>query len=317
MSEVSVRIFLAGSHEHAWRCATDDPALVVLRDALACNAHPRYAAGSPLVRVLIPDGPGQRERALAFLRTSLVAVEIAPPLVDLLPTVHTARSAAAGPVAGDRVERPNAVVLPGFLTQGDRDNIFAYLLENEPAFTASGVRSAAGSADDDYDYRKSKVLQEFGPFREPFLQAVRRAMGEILPALSIEPPPDPRYELQVTAHNHLDYFKVHRDNCSETVRTRCVSWVWYLHRDPRPFTGGELVLYDTVYGAKGPRRAEGFRVVEPADNTLVAFPSDCWHQVRAIRCPSQAFADSRFTVNGWLRDPRRATTGEAEGSAVG
>jgi SM-20-related protein len=27
------------------------------------------------------------------------------------------------------------------------------------------------------------------------------------------------------------------------------------------------------------------------------------HEVQAVHCPSRAFADSRFTLNGWIRQP--------------
>ena len=305
MSTVTVRIFLAGSHTHGWRCAADHPSVGLVLDALSANAHPEYHRQRPLIRLVVPTDDGG-ERALCFLRQSLVAVELDPPLVDRLPTVHTARAAAAGAPTADRVERPRAVVLPGFLGEADRDAILDELVARESAFTPAQVISAERSASDDYDYRRARVLQDTGWLREPFLAAVRDAMSRILGPLGIEPPARTDWEFQITAHNHLDYFKVHRDNASEGLRGRLVSWVWYLHRQPRPFEGGELVLFDTVVDADGNvRKGEGFRMIEPADNTLVAFPSDCWHLVRAVRCPGGAFADSRFTVNGWLRDPDR------------
>ena len=308
MAEVSVRVFLVGGHVHGWRCDQADPSIRLLMDALAANAdpHPHLQRARPLLRLIVPNGEGG-ERALVFLRSALVAVELDPPLIEELPTVHSARAAVAPatPGAAERVERPKAVVLPNFLSAADRDEIYRLLLEREGDFSASQVISGDASKSDDYDYRKSRVLRNLDPFRDPFLAAVRHAMPRIVDALGLLMPADPGWELQVTAHNHLDYFKTHRDNKNPEVRTRLVSWVWYLHAQPRPFTGGELVLFDTITGPAGDRRGEGFRSIEPADNTLVAFPSDCWHLVRTVRCPSRAFADSRFTVNGWLRDPAR------------
>lgn len=315
MTTVEVRVVLAGGVERSWRCPTDDPSVKLLMDALATNAHPQAGRDRPLVRLVIPGETG--ERALVFLRTSLVAVEIEPPLVEVMPTVHTARASAApaGPTVDERVERPRAAVFPDFLSPEDRDEVLRYLLEHEREFVASGVQSADESRDDDYDYRRSRVLMDFGPLRAPFLAAIRATMPHALRALDLEMPEDPRYELQVTAHNHLDYFKVHRDNTNPAVRERLVSWVWYLHRHPRPFRGGELVLFDSLVGPSGARQGSGFRLFEPADNTLIVFPSACYHLVRTIHCPTRAFADSRFTVNGWLRDPARTTARIGEGTA--
>lgn len=310
MTTVAVRVFLAGSHVHAWRCPADHPSVQLVLDALSANAHPSYHAERPLIRLIVPNDEGG-ERALCFLRQSLVAVELDPPLVDRLPTLHTARATAArsaepGSTPTERVERPRAVVLPGFLSDDDRAEIFGELVAREADFSPAQVVSAPKSRSDDYDYRRARVLQDTAWLRAPFLAAVRDAMPRILGGLDVPMPEEPDWEFQITAHNHLDYFKVHRDNASVALRGRLVSWVWYLHRQPRPFEGGELVLFDSVVGADGQsRKGEGFRMIEPADNTLVAFPSDCWHLVRTVRCASGAFGDSRFTVNGWLRDPAR------------
>lgn len=106
----------------------------------------------------------------------------------------------------------------------------------------------------------------------------------------------------MTAHGHLDRFKAHTDNASLGLRSRRVSLVWYLHRQPRPFDGGDLIVFDSIVDGKRRIRGDQFIVVEPADNTLVAFLSHSHHQVRAVHCPQATFAESRFTVNTWLRD---------------
>jgi SM-20-related protein len=33
----------------------------------------------------------------------------------------------------------------------------------------------------------------------------------------------------------------------------------------------------------------------------VLFPSQYLHEVLPVRCPSHQFVDSRFTLNGWVR----------------
>jgi Rps23 Pro-64 3,4-dihydroxylase Tpa1-like proline 4-hydroxylase len=59
-----------------------------------------------------------------------------------------------------------------------------------------------------------------------------------------------------------------------------------LHSEPRSFSGGELTI-----------RSSG---VQPQGDTLVLFPSCSVHEVLPVRVPSGAFADSRFTVTGWI-----------------
>ena len=40
--------------------------------------------------------------------------------------------------------------------------------------------------------------------------------------------------------------------------------------------------------------------IEPAHDSLLAFPSSARHEVETIACPGGAFADSRFALNIWL-----------------
>jgi SM-20-related protein len=48
--------------------------------------------------------------------------------------------------------------------------------------------------------------------------------------------------------------------------------------------------------------AETYTDVEPHNNSILFFPSYVLHEVLPIRCPSGAFADGRFTLNGWVLD---------------
>ena len=40
---------------------------------------------------------------------------------------------------------------------------------------------------------------------------------------------------------------------------------------------------------------------DAGNNSIVFFNSRCRHEVMPVICPSQAFENSRFTVNGWIR----------------
>jgi len=311
MDLVHIRVYLAGSHSHAWRCPADHPSVRIVMNALSANGLPEFGQheGGNLVRLVVPHEDGTGERALVFLRQALVAVETEPPLVDELPTVHSARQAwlaRRGKTSG-AVTRPGHVVLPGFLPQQARDELFDWLLAHEQDFLASSVRSSAAAASDDYDFRTSRVSMNLGPWRKVFEDRLATVLPEICEHLGIEVPDNPRLELQLTQHGHLDHFKAHTDNATGDLRQRRVSLVYYLHRQPRPFQGGELVLYDRVDHDDGTRRqGEGFRVIQPEDNHLVAFDSGFHHQVRTVRCPDGDFGDGRITVNGWLRDLDRA-----------
>ena len=98
-----------------------------------------------------------------------------------------------------------------------------------------------------------------------------------------------RTEMQITIHTDGDFYRVHRDDQGDDVAARTLSYLYYLHRTPKAFEGGELILY-------GDERVE----LEAIHNSLVVFPSHIEHEVLPVRVPSHELTDARFTVNGWL-----------------
>jgi predicted 2-oxoglutarate/Fe(II)-dependent dioxygenase YbiX len=79
-----------------------------------------------------------------------------------------------------------------------------------------------------------------------------------------------------------------------------LTFVLMLHREPKAFSGGELL----VHGARLRRgrwvRADEHRSVDVRPGRLVAFPSRYAHEVARVECRSRALADGLFTLTGWL-----------------
>lgn len=127
-------------------------------------------------------------------------------------------------------------------------------------------------------------------------------LDAVLPRLGIAPFSVASVEAQVTIHGNHHFYNAHRDDepdPNSPVFARTVSYVYYLHRRPRAFSGGELRLYDSdpVVGSFDPG---GFSQVEPANNTLILFPSWAYHEVRPVTLASTDPFDGRITVNGWV-----------------
>ena len=87
----------------------------------------------------------------------------------------------------------------------------------------------------------------------------------------------------------------------QTFLSRHLTFVYFLHREPRQFEGGELRIHDAHLEA-GRYVSEGsYQTVVPQQNQIVFFPCELLHEITPVNCPSGQFADSRFTLNGWLR----------------
>lgn len=112
--------------------------------------------------------------------------------------------------------------------------------------------------------------------------------------------PVSRIEAQLTAHRHNNYYKIHTDNGCEQTKHRKLTFVYYFYEEPKAFTGGDLIVYDTRYEGGRSRRCGGALSREPINNSLVFFLSSYLHEVTPVLSPSAIFGSSRFTVNGWL-----------------
>jgi SM-20-related protein len=146
-------------------------------------------------------------------------------------------------------------------------------------------------------YRKAKVLYRLPVFQEFFVNRVYAKLPQIFEFLGIAPFQPSEIEVQLTASNDGDFFKEHTDTGNDETRDRTITYVYYFWREPKNFDCGYLKMWDSkLDGSKG-----GFcEEIKPQNNTLIVFPSRCWHEVAPI-LGSGDFADSRFTVNGWIR----------------
>ena len=75
-------------------------------------------------------------------------------------------------------------------------------------------------------------------------------------------------------------------------RDRLLSFSYYFHRQPRRFSGGELLLHD--------EGAATFTRIEPLHNSIVLFPAGCVHQITPVDSHNR-FADARFALHGGLQ----------------
>ncbi len=115
-----------------------------------------------------------------------------------------------------------------------------------------------------------------------------------------------RYLIEMSMRVYLDsgFYRPHSDNYSKTHRQRKLSFVYFLHREPRRFSGGDLLLHDTDTDAKTycPKR---FSRIVPLRNSIVFFPCGYLHQVTPVQCGTDDFGDGRWAVNGHVWSPDR------------
>ena len=136
---------------------------------------------------------------------------------------------------------------------------------------------------------------------------VRSLVPEILARLRMDGIGRTSIEMSMRVYLDGGFYRAHRDNRSERTRQRKLSFVYFLHREPRRFSGGDLLLHDTDTDAGACSPGKFSRIV-PLRNSIVFFPCDYWHQVTPVQCGTDDFGDGRWVVNGHVRSSDREAT---------
>lgn len=113
---------------------------------------------------------------------------------------------------------------------------------------------------------------------------------------------DDRVEAEVVAHLGGGCFGAHTDDGYGHQR-RLLSCVYYLHRRPRGFSGGDLLLHD-LPGLDGANEPVSFTRILPDDNSAVFFAADVRHEVLPVTSDRTDPLDGRVSVNLWFHGTR-------------
>ena len=188
-------------------------------------------------------------------------------------------------------------MIDDFLSGLEHDDLLTHALGARTQFQGGSAYEAGG------DERLSSV-DLAGTFHGRLLESrllvwfpmIARALGLRMFALA-------PFEARLTAATDGYRSKLQWGEMPELPRV--LTCLYFLHREPRGFAGGELLFYDRVEDGGVRGAGERAAAVAPVANRLVVFPGEECHEVLPVRCPSGEFADSRFAVTTWLRSATR------------
>jgi SM-20-related protein len=290
IATVEVEVTLKGGINYASVLPTTSPILHDLYVSLAANHMP--GSQRPAVMMQLPIDGGRA--ACSFMSDSLISLITRPPIL-----VQSNLSQAAQGPGVSSAGAPPFTLIEDFLTPDENKQLLEYALENEEKFEASKTTTKKEN------YRKSKVLFSIkdSKWRDLFMARLKLHLPHITATLNTPGFRIGESEIQLTASNDGEFFKAHADagNKGEPTAGREVTFVYYLHGSPKGYSGGDLLFYPDGPGNPDFDKGRGVKAITPKNNSLISFASNRWHEVDMVRCPSGKFADSRFTVNGWLR----------------
>jgi SM-20-related protein len=286
-TEVEVTLLLSGGQSYTLTIAPNNPLLQQLFAVLMETPQ----RSQRLFQIPIKQG----RAVLAFPSDRLVGIVTEPPIViQSPPKAAVAKPNPIGVLSADPLVS-QYVQIENFLTPEEHQRLLDYTLQHEADFVSTQTSTKATN------YRESLVLYAFPEFANLISQRVQQVVPELVSKFGLTPFQISQIEAQLTAHNHGNFYKIHNDNGSQETATRELTYVYYFYREPKAFSGGELVIYDSKVENNFYVKADTSKTVQPLNNSIVFFLSRYLHEVLPVHCPSQQFADSRFTINGWVR----------------
>jgi Rps23 Pro-64 3,4-dihydroxylase Tpa1-like proline 4-hydroxylase len=281
--DIKVTLLLTGGHQYTLYLKPDDPLLHSLMTTIMTRAQKQETVFSYLFQVSIEGG----RATLSFPSEHLVGLITEPP-------VYWQQNEPAKPQIPAILES-EYVQIDNFLTVEEHQRLLNYVFQRESAFVPTSTSTG------DLDYRRSMILHSFPEFSQLVVNRIQAILPDVFRKLNLSSFPIAEIEAQLTSHNDGNYYKVHNDNGSPDTATREFTYVYYFHQEPKAFSGGELLIYDSKIENNFYVKADSYKRVEPRNNSIVFFLSRYLHEVLPVSCPSKAFADSRFTINGWVR----------------
>lgn len=304
---IAVQLHLDGGQVIQLRLREDAPELITLFQILASRGNENVQPMEQFLQLPLESG----KAACSFNSRQLVSVITEPPVIVRLdvpaaPPGGTADKLAAGaseqknsgPEARPTtiIRTPRYVKVDNFLSPDEYQDMLSYALEHETEFESGTVEGKASP------HRQNRVIMGFA--ETPQSRLLQNRLLTWFPYLARELELDlfpVRYvESQLTASNDGHYYRLHCDAGAEKTDFRVLTCVYYFFRQPRPFSGGGLRLYDDLECDGRRQPTDSYREFEPVSNRLLVFRSTAYHELMRIRCPSRLFSDSRFAVTNWI-----------------
>ncbi len=279
--KLAVTLLFAGGHQRCIKLDAADATLSSLLEVVAKKGDEK--AKATVFNLQMENGEG----SLFFPASELIALSVSPAIsIDFQIENKTISFSTA--------------TKENYFSSEIVTALLKYVEEHSTEFKPSKVIHTSKLIDVRRKERRSLVLSNLGDFETMFCERILSELSATLEALQIPPFPISEIEMQITAHNDGHYFKRHYDS-GPTVSSRIVTFVYYFYNEPRAFDGGLLRLFNGTLENEIYSCGEVAVDLNPMNNTMVFFPSACFHEVLPVKCLSGKFRDSRFTVNGCIR----------------
>ncbi|MEM7132593.1 MAG: 2OG-Fe(II) oxygenase [Chloroflexota bacterium] len=193
------------------------------------------------------------------------------------------------------------IVMPNFLTEEQRSTLFTSAIQQQSFFeiaTKQRFNKETGEieSNEDLTLRKQKTLHMNKGHQAMFTERIGQLLPMLFARLHIQPFSVKKISMNIAVTHNSGFSVAHLDDLDGHYK---ISYAYYFFKEPKAFTGGDFQLYDTNTTSDG-AISERYTRIACRNNTIVFFPSNCFHQVTMVSSNSTAFDEGRFAVAGHL-----------------
>ena len=197
-------------------------------------------------------------------------------------------------------------IIPEFLPPEEHQTLLDFALSNQTNYSLGKVcLDNATTETYDPDVKRSldltgAALAEIRKWYKPRVFASVEALSGMVEFRSFAA--ETKISMKLKAYGEEDMYMCHRDGQGEGTGHHNLTTVYHFFKQPRAFTGGDLLLFDTNLDEEKP--TPSYTRIPIQDNALIVFPSKYYHQVLPVRDTGHRFENSRFAVTAWLHNDR-------------
>ncbi|MCT7981143.1 hypothetical protein [Laspinema olomoucense] len=277
---IQVIVMMTGGHQYELSLTADAPLLQELFQALSNRGKNR---GKDVFKI-----PNEEDGSCLYIpRDAIAAIATVPPIsVQSLNLQPLSRQPEPTPQQPQQLIESTVVQLDNFLKPTEYQQLMETIFPQEGT-ASSGIQLPSP--------------QSFAPLREVLLHRVQMMLPDVLIQLGLEGFPLTEMEAQEIPTHAIEGQSISTDGNSPETALRVVNFCYFFYQTPKPFTGGELLVYDSQLLNNQVSVAQSYKTVEPRQNSIVFFLTSNAYEVLWMYPNSPAFRDRCFRFQGWMR----------------
>ncbi len=277
---VQVIVMMTGGHQYELSLTADAPLLQELFQALSNRGK---NGGKEVFKI-----PNEEDGSCLYIpRDAIAAIATVPPIpLQSLNLQPPSPQPEPTPPHPQKLIESSIVQLDNFLKPAEYQQLIETIFPQE-ATASSGIQLP--------------TPQSFAPSREVLLHRVQMMLPDVLIQLGLEGFPLTEMEAEEIPNHATEGQEISTDGNSPETDLRVLNFCYFFYQTPKPFTGGEVRVYDSQIVNNNLCIAQSYKTVEPRQNSIVFFLTSNAYEVLPVHPNSPAFGDRCFRVKGWMR----------------